>query len=481
MARYNDQKEHEGTDAHGDAGSPEHGSARDAEQSRYDREFEDITRNYDQTAPEPGRQESTAAGSSATPSAEELRRQEENPLVSPAGGTKDDPGAQNKGFFNPVDRSLDDKKSGTKKGKEGDAGGDKATGEDGAADLAAGAAGAAASGLGPINKQLVSRLAKVVLRNKRKGLFGGATIGSIIVIILILMGSILPLKINHIMENVQKYAFSSASDAVGKETNNLLSDYIARHVIPGIKAGTCKNTRISKSCVSRVDGDTPVAKLYRGWAQGKVENRLANEFGVEFGKERNRIYMKAPGLAPDGIDVSDLGSTAHPTIFDYPEVSRSDARLAIKNATADMTLWQRAMFRYKVGRLAQEKYGIRRCIIYCNLVDKFDAWVEAKKAALPSNLIERVIEPRAANLASALKCMSTPECHPQDKTTDPANASDATNGEPQSDFDRELQVDLNTSAATSVPRSWTIWLRSIKNYRPSTRATSAAILQRKYF
>ncbi len=324
------------------------------------------------------------------------------------------------------------------------------------AETTAGATGANQFNFRPDEKDGSSfkdRLLSASKQNKNKLLIGGGVTGVAVGGFVALFLALIPLKIEHIVNNLESHFFASSNQAMGQETDTLLSGYIKNHIIPGLKTNRCRNTT-SRDCVAVVTGSSPVAKLYAGWQQNKLETRLADEFGIEFGKDSSgRIYMKAPGLDPNGIDLSDLEDGRKATIFDYPQVSRSQARQALRDAEENLTFWDRAWTRFKVGKLAEQKYGVKRCIIACDTKDKFADKITSKKAAAKAKLVERIIEPRSANLAAAIGCFIDPNCHPEQVDTTNSNPADGTNGEAESDFDRTVRSNLDEAAASFGQRS----------------------------
>jgi hypothetical protein len=275
---------------------------------------------------------------------------------------------------------------------------------------------------------------------------GGGVLVGLIVGVTFFLSLLAPLKINAIVSRLESLFFATSTDAVSQETDNLMSGYIKKYVIGGIKKGHCTKTTDS-TCVTPISGTSPINKLYDGWRQNRIETKLATKYNIEFGKDSSgRLYMKAPGLAHNGITLPNDFDTSSTSVFDLGPVSRSEARQALRDATANETLFKRVLFRFKVGRFAEEKYGLVRCVIACDTRDKFNDKVADKKLAAKVTLIQRVIEPRSANLAIILQCLMDTTCNPSDVSTEDETLRTAQNGEPTSSTDREIRSSMQSFA-----------------------------------
>jgi hypothetical protein len=286
---------------------------------------------------------------------------------------------------------------------------------------------------------------------------GGSLIGGVLVFV-----AFLPLKIEHLVSNLESHFGATSENAVNKETQNLYSSYMQKYVLPSLNKPGCASTAVSKDCVSLTGcGQTnPVCHLFQAWHQTRLEKQMSDKYGIEFGRSSlGRIYMKAPGLTTtekglpdDSVDITDFadGTSKEKNIFSYPTISRTAARQAMNNALEGATLWDKILFRFKYGKLIELKYGIKRCVIACTIRDKFADSVANKKQALALYTIEHVVQPRSAALAYAIQCLMDPNCTPDAKSNSdgaPA-ADDPTNGEIPTEGESEVQGALDQAAVS---------------------------------
>ncbi len=271
-------------------------------------------------------------------------------------------------------------------------------------------ASSGASGAAGIAKKALS----VLKNNKKKAAYGGGAIGGIIALIVAVFMMLIPLKIEHIISNLQKHFFSTAENAVGKESETMLKRYLAR-TVTGYKNANCSST-IDKNCKFSLDyGKGPIGKLYTDWHNARLENKLAEKYGIEFKKVGNDWYLKAPGTSIEGDRISQNpdGSISESSIdSEFQRADRQTMRSAIGEATANESKWKQVMYRFKVGKLLESKYGIKRCIIFCKgrdkLADKTKSVkdnIAIQKQSAKAFLINRVIEPRSSTSAKILGCL----------------------------------------------------------------------------
>jgi len=283
---------------------------------------------------------------------------------------------------------------------------------------------------------------------RRAGTTGGIT-GLVVGIIIFAIMSILPLKILHIVNNLEDRFFSTATSAMEKQVDRLVMSYLQKHVLPGLN-GTCKSTRIDKDCVRKVQGNSPVSQLYNGWRDGKLEQKLATKHGIEFTREGSTYRLKAPGISGKGIDVSDFADERVNDLFDSKELKgRTEFRRAIKTelrvALKDETLWERTMVRYKVRALLSQKYGVPHCVFACGSRDKFSDWkADQKNKAFKAVLATRVVQPQTEVMRAVMDCILEPNCDPAARPTASSEPCDpgkncALNGERQTKIQSNAQ------------------------------------------
>lgn len=268
----------------------------------------------------------------------------------------------------------------------------------------------------------VNNALKLAAKHK-KGIGAGAGIGGGLAgIALMLFFLLIPLKIEHIVNNLESHFFSSSNSAIEQETQNMFERYMVKNVLPSYK--NC-GTTIDKNCTVRVVGNGPVSHLYRTWANAKIENKLATNYGIEFKYHApsKTWYLKAPGSNAGGDNIGPDGAGLE---SDFQRSNRAGMRAAINDALQNETRWKNVVVRYKVGRLLEEKYGIKRCIMFCGTRDQLADKVDAQKKSAQLYIVQRVITPRTASLGIVLECMLN-NCDPTQ--TQPTTAQDGTTGE----------------------------------------------------
>lgn len=236
--------------------------------------------------------------------------------------------------------------------------------------------------------------------------------------------SLLPLRLANIMNNVQDHFFAVAQSAVTTETNTLFSNYIKKTVIPSLelcrsaKGGIHSTSDIN--CTSGTAGDTYVRKLYRGWAQGRLENKLATKYGIEFSydPDSRTNYMKTPGMNGNGVDIKDFinGSDNLDNFIakndGFKKFDRQSIRQAIKLSVRDETLVKKGIVRFRLALLLKQKYGIKFCIVACKTKDTFDDWKDKKVIAAKMLFAQRILEPNSEFFGVLIQCVLTASCNP---------------------------------------------------------------------
>ncbi|HEX3568530.1 MAG TPA: hypothetical protein VHT70_02525 [Candidatus Saccharimonadales bacterium] len=330
------------------------------------------------------------------------------------------------------------------------------------ATAAAGAAGAGGNALINGLKLLIS---DKDARNK-------GAIGTILVGLVLTMGTTailsIPNKLVTEVTAVEKRTDVFAEDATQREVQNMFDNYLSKNVSKAL-GKSCPTTRVEKSCVAPISGTDPISRAKDKWRQGNVEGRLAEKYNIVFGKDSNgRIYMAAPGLPSNGIDIQDVvdGKTS---VFDLPAVSRTDAGRALSDALEKETLYTRAKFYFLDSKLLRAKYGVVQCITACKLQqlqNKILDSIANKKLAAKAFLIRRVVQPRSDTLAIALQCLVASGCDPN--KTDPSDASnsdDPTNGERTSQFERDMRSNLADYAAKYGADTLSDLIKEVEKYR----------------
>ena len=300
--------------------------------------------------------------------------------------------------------------------------------------------------------------------NRGKIIIGGAVAG-FVTLLIVGFFALLPFKILHMVSNIEKHFFASTENAVQKEESALFSQYLKKHVLPGLN--TCKaGQKTTRYCTPKeIQGNSIVSKLYKGWKTARLENKIAEKYGLEFQKVGSNYFMTTPGLDGNGIKLDDkFVDPANPQSLDdyiknkpdtgeFKKVSRNELRVAVNSALENETRYKQVLYRFKIGRLLEEKYGIKRCIVACKLRDNFADWTKNKKLAAKAFVIDRVITPRSASLGLMLQCLlagasggdsssACPDTDPK-KPAEPATTCDtgncALNGEADSQWEKDLR------------------------------------------
>jgi hypothetical protein len=258
--------------------------------------------------------------------------------------------------------------------------------------------------------------------------------------------SLLPLKLVHMMDNLQSKFFSIGQDAVENRTERLFTRYVRNHVLKGLGEG-CTTTRDRRCRADIVNGNSQASRLFRGWRDARLENLLAEKYGIEFGLDSKGSYVVKVGHEPPAelTGFTNLGGGALEEDFDdlfknTPVRKRTEIRRTMKSALGDATKLKEVWFRHKVGKLAERKYHLKRCVVACDSRDNFADWKENKNKAFKIKLVERVIEPRSQSTAIIFNCLLEISSCQGDRDT-------GRNGEKRSVVERKLETQLADYAA----------------------------------
>jgi hypothetical protein len=286
--------------------------------------------------------------------------------------------------------------------------------------------------------------------NRNKKWFIGGGVGSGITGLILSFMLILPLKVQHVANNLQSHFFASSESATQGMTDKLFTQYLIKKVVPSM-AGTkaCTTTRASSSCVSVTPGDGPIARLYNAWREKNFEGKLAENQGLEIRKEGNKFYLKSNRLSAD----VELGNydPKNPKAFEktaFASMDRTEVRREVRRSFENESFAKRVKYKYLVDGLLKKKYSIKPCLVACETRDKLADRADAKeqrkelrKLKFKAYFIDRIVTPRNEMLALAMKCAEGGfEC----TKAGPADED----GERTSDFERETRArigELNAS------------------------------------
>lgn len=271
-------------------------------------------------------------------------------------------------------------------------------------------------------------------KTKKRLMIGGGIGGVAVVGFTAAFLALVPLKIVGITNDAQSHFFSTTDSAVSKQTDNLFSYYVKKHVLPSLKGKyECQSTLRNKDCIRPgVSGSSQVSKLYAGWSDARLENKLADKYGIEFELKGSTYNMKVPGESV--VDVSDLMKPGNNKTL--TDLSTSQVRARVHAALESETFATKSLYRFKVGRLMEKKYGIKRCVVACDTKDTFADWKSNQKKAYKTYLSERVLAPLSEGKSLILECILNGGCDQP--------GSDGPNGEKRDQMQEKLSQKLAT-------------------------------------
>ncbi len=358
------------------------------------------------------------------------------------------PQEENEGLYNPGGGKEDDKTASNKDLNDAEGSSDKVGKGFSAVPSIAGTAG-----IGGVLSSIIKNP-----KNRKRALFGGGGIAGILTLVIISFFMLIPLKIESIVTNLQNRFFATATNAVQKETDTMIENYFKGPLADAmrLKHTTCSKEGtvvISRNCTLNFTGQStnnPVINLYRTYSQNKLETELADKYGIELKYDtsgKGTYYLKAPGINGE----AKVGDGVNGIDSEFDAVDKGTVRQAFRDAEKNLTGWDKVMFRFKVGKLLEQKYGIKRCIVYCGQRDALSNSDQNKKYAAKLFLIERVIAPHNAALAAIMGCIlntSSTACQSPAPTTC-ADGSDCNElaGEPMTGADADVEKAVGEATA----------------------------------
>jgi hypothetical protein len=285
--------------------------------------------------------------------------------------------------------------------------------------------------------------------SKKKAAIGGGIAGIVVGGSFLGFLSLAPLKVEGMIKMLEKYLNPSQS-AMQTTADHMLEKYVVRHVLPDYKR--CGTTLSSKCSVNLAGGGSnPVTAVYKDWADNRLEAKLASTYGIEFryNTASRSWYLKAPGSATGAGD--NIGANGERLEAVFQQADRAGMRSAFNKALDGETRWKSIHTRFQVGRLLEEKYGIKRCIVFCGTKDQLADFKDDKKNAAQIFLAQRVLQPRNASLAIAIECLTNGSCDAQ--STEPTTPEEGSTGElegtPENpDVEGEMRTKLTELAKT---------------------------------
>ncbi|MEK7599553.1 MAG: M15 family metallopeptidase [Patescibacteria group bacterium] len=256
-------------------------------------------------------------------------------------------------------------------------------------------------------------------RNRGKLLIFGTLGGTSVISIVIGMFTLIPLKIEHMVSNLDDRFYSAANEAVGEMTQHLTSHYIRKYVIPAYK--NC-GTTIDRHCKVAIGGggSNPVTNMYRSWAKARFENDLYYKYQIEFKFDTASGKWRIVDHRPGGTS-TDIGKNGEHFDDLMSRKDRKEVFNRLLDSVDGMTKREKVQYRYKMGTLVDRTWGTTRCMLYCALKKKVLAPVKEAKKAAKYLLAERVLAPRSELTAIAMACFINPDCQPDHTKVDPDN------------------------------------------------------------
>lgn len=241
----------------------------------------------------------------------------------------------------------------------------------------------------------------------------GLGVGGLGVSLVMLFMSLVPLKIESIVSNLENRYGAAGNMALQKETDSMFKDYLKKYVIGNLGRKGCRST-VDSSCVSLVTGDGPIAKMYKGWRKDKLTEKMATKYGFTLAKSGNTYYINTNGRKFDFKDkasleavMSDNGTT---------KGTRAEIEQIMATKFKEGTLWDRMYARFRVAPKVNAEFGTRHCVNACRQINQFTDTVAVKKMAAKGYILDRVLTPLSLNYSFILQCalMGEGECNVKD-------------------------------------------------------------------
>jgi len=309
-------------------------------------------------------------------------------------------------------------------------------------------------------------------RNPRRAMIGAVAGGGILAVIISIILALVPLKIETIVQNLEHRYFAAGDNAVQKEADSILSSYY-RHVVFNNFGAKCRST-IDIACRAKpINTKDLLSAAFRGLAGQDAngnpraepfEHKLAREKGILIkadnpGNRGIRYYLSTPNLPGNGLDITDIkipGTTIESVIAKsdntpFQRVSKKQLRAQILSAYDDETKFKKIIYRFKVGRLLENKYQVRRFLP--------DNPINQLKNNFKAFLAERTLRPFDDQLGIVVTCLfsDSPACDPikataEGRTVDASGCKSncETNGWARSDAEHQMNKELATRAAAFV-------------------------------
>jgi surface antigen len=285
-------------------------------------------------------------------------------------------------------------------------------------------------------KGLTAKLTSSSSFKKKLALAGAAAGGSVIAGILIFI-LLLPMKLSHIVHNLQGNFSASANEATDQEMSNLFETYITTKVFVNMGGTKRCHSTIDIGCVSPSDSKSPVGRTFNAWKDARLENKLAKDYGLEFGRNGSTYFIKTEGKVINLKDGESIFNSA-----DGKEATRGEIRRIVNQRLKEGTLYDRVILYTKVWPFLEHKYGIKRCIIACDTRDRFNDSIANKKLAGKAYIINRVMGPMNESYGLILQCVMAGSRSSGCNTDLNGNEDVGSESERNSEFHQKLREQL---------------------------------------
>jgi hypothetical protein len=295
------------------------------------------------------------------------------------------------------------------------------------------------------NPSLGSKLGTAIgglLGTKRRKVIAGAFGGGLTGLLIALLVFVLPLKILHMIENLENKFFSSLNHSAQKEAETLTSQYLRRRMVV---LRHCKGGIVDASC-NPISKFNPIERAFRGMQNAKFEDTLAKKYNIQIRWDTGNggHYYINNTVADDFVN-------GNMDIDEWSKANgRNEVRQAFAKAIENETGFKKVVLRYKVGRLLEQKYGIKRCLFWCESRDAFADNGVRQRTAFKLAFSQRVLGPRDTALKRLVDCLlsvSSSGCGLDPKPVECTEGVDCEAvGEALSDAEVSIQTELRAKA-----------------------------------
>ncbi len=304
------------------------------------------------------------------------------------------------------------------------------------------------------DSSLRSRVSGALKGRRKTALIGGGLVAAGGSVTIALMLALMPLKIQHILENIKGKYMKRGEHTVSMRLQNNMARYMQKYIMPGMKnGGMCSSTKtISADCIASPDGKSFTSKMYRGWRDGRLENKLATKYGLEFEYRQDKKFYLKTGFSKD-IDVSALEKMSSPSFDGFEPSSGKQLRAKIDEALDGESKFKKVLVRMRIMKLLQRKYSTRYCVFACKVNDKFaeiDAWKKGVKGKVVGKIVTAdIVQKHTKVMGLAIGCVISPDCNNDPRAPD---IGDGDSGVGQTERRTEIEKNMTKEIAQYVEK-----------------------------